>query len=270
MHVARVVVWGTLLAGVVVYAPVYGSQMFPSWPHWLFALAAAAPAALVYFATFSFFHDCAHGALCLPPRVNDFALFLTSGPLFLSAHGQRQLHLRHHARPLAPDDMEGEGALASLPMALVTAPAASFRMRVASYFAANHRVRPWILVENVLNVAVGVGAVWSDHLGVQVAAATMLGLQLTMNAWASHVPHRAPRWLLALAARFEWTHSPVVLSLVYHLEHHAHPRVPCMDLRPDLDVIQSPLIELAVVARPQPLAWVQLQVVTRPRPRTRV
>lgn len=250
--------WGALLAAVIVM-----------WPEWPFALAAAVPAALVYFATFSLFHDCAHGALCLPNRVNDVVLFLTSGPLFLSAHGQRQLHLRHHARPLADDDLEGEGALASLPVAVITAPFASFRMRVASFFAANGRVRPWIGLENVLNVALVVWAVRSGNLGVIVAAATMAGLQLTMNAWASHVPHRAPRWLLTLAARFAWTHSPVVLSLVYHLEHHAHPRVPCMDLRPNLDVLQSPLIERAVIARPEPLPWVQLQVVTRPRPRTR-
>lgn len=255
--------WGAVLVAVIALLPTY----LPEWPY---ALVAAVPAALVYFAAFSFFHDCAHGALCLPNRVNDVVLFLTSGPLFFSAHGQRQLHLRHHARPLADDDMEGEGALASLPMALVTAPAASFRMRVASFFAANARVKPWIVVENALNVALVVWAVRSGKLGIQVAMVTMLGLQLTMNAWASHVPHRAPRWLLQLAARFAWTHSPVVLSLVYHLEHHAHPRVPCMDLRPDLDVIQSPLIELAVVTRPEPLPWVQLQVVTRPRPRTRV
>jgi len=96
----------------------------------------------------------------------------------------------------------------------------------------------------------------------------MLALQLTMNAWASHVPHRAPRWLLAIAARFAWTHSPVVLSLVYHMEHHAHPRVPCMDLRPHLDVLASPLIEQAT-AHPLSLPWAQLQLATRPRPRTR-
>jgi fatty acid desaturase len=117
-----------------------------------------------------------------------------------------------------------------------------------------------------LNVAIVVAAYWSRNVGIMIAAATMLALQLTMNAWASHVPHRAPQWLLALAARFAWTHSPVVLSLVYHLEHHAHPRVPCMDLRPNLDVTVSPLIE---VAASRPLTWPQLQVENRPRPRTR-
>ena len=93
-------------------------------------------------------------------------------------------------------------------------------------------------------------------------------LQITMNAWASHVPHRAPQWALNLAAKLAFTGSPVVLSLVYHLEHHAHPRVPCCELRPDLDVKQSPLLEHAP-ARPQTATWAQLQLDTRPRPAMR-
>jgi fatty acid desaturase len=123
-----------------------------------------------------------------------------------------------------------------------------------------------VLVENALNAAVAVAVLQTAHLGETVAAGTMLGLQLTMNAWASHVPHRAPQWLLAIAATLEWTHSPVVLSLVYHLEHHAHPRLACMDLRPSLEVKESPLL-VEVAARPAPLAWAQLQVEARPRPR---
>ena len=39
---------------------------------------------------------------------------LTSIPLVMSGHGQRQLHLRHHAHPLEADDLEGAGALTSL------------------------------------------------------------------------------------------------------------------------------------------------------------
>ena len=55
-HVARVVVWSAALAAVAV--------RLPEWP---LSLAAAVPAALLYFAAFSLFHDCAHGALCLQP-----------------------------------------------------------------------------------------------------------------------------------------------------------------------------------------------------------
>jgi hypothetical protein len=91
--------------------------------------------------------------------------------------------------------------------------------------------------------------------------ATWWVLQLTMNAWASHVPHRAPVWLMAVASRLVWTGSPVVLSLVYHLEHHAHPRVPCATLRPDLD-LSSPLLQQQ---QQRALTWAPLQP-QRPRP----
>jgi len=100
--------------------------------------------------------------------------------------------------------------------------------------------------------------------GLQAAVAMALLLQLTMNAWASHVPHRAPQWLLAIASRFAWTRSPVVLSLVYHLEHHATPRVPCAELRAG-DEVHSPLLEQNN-ARNERLPWAQLQWETRPRP----
>jgi fatty acid desaturase len=230
-----------------------------------FPLALALPAAAsawLFFTTFSFFHDCAHGALELPTVVNDIILFCTSAPLLMSAHGQRQLHLRHHAHPLAPDDMEGEGALAALPIAVLLGPIASFRMRAASVLAVNARVRPWVIAENFLNALVVALVLWSQSPALIAALAVSALLQLTMNAWASHVPHRAPQWLLHFAAKLSWTHSPVVLSLVYHLEHHAHPRVPCMLLKPDLP-LASPLLEHA-------LPWPQLQLASRPRPRTRV
>jgi hypothetical protein len=182
-----------------------------------------------------------------------------------SAHGQRQLHLRHHARPLADDDMEGEGALMNLVVAAVSGPVASLRMRIAAFKVVNARVRPWLVAENALDVAVVLAVISAGDAALDVALAVAVALQLTMNAWASHVPHRAPRWLLAAAAKLAWTHSPVVLSLVYHLEHHAHPRVPCMYLKPDLP-LASPLLEQQAVAA---LPWAQLQVTTRPRPRTR-
>jgi fatty acid desaturase len=175
--------------------------------------------------SFAFFHDAAHGALGLPPRWNDMILMVTSAPLLMSGHGQRQLHLRHHARPLAADDLEGAGALQSLWWAAVTAPMASVHMRVMSFSAVNASVRPWLWVENGINIIIAVVAIASGHVGVQCALLVMLVLQLTMNAWASHIPHRAPHWLLHLAGKLAWTRSPVVLSLVFHLEHHAQ-RVP--------------------------------------------
>jgi fatty acid desaturase len=223
----------------------------------------ALPAALVFFSSFAFFHDAAHGALGLKQRDNDVVLMLTSIPLFMSAHAQRQHHLHHHARPLEPSDLEGKGALTSLRWAALVAPLASWEMRLKGFVVVPDKVKPWVAVENILNAASVVVVVALDHPGVWVSFLVQAVLQHTMNAWASHVPHRAPRWLLGIASRFAWTGSPVVLSLVYHLEHHAHPRVPCALLRPDLDV-QSPLLEVAAA---RPLPWAQLQLETRPRPK---
>jgi fatty acid desaturase len=230
---------------------------------------AALAALWLFLATFALFHDAAHGALGLPARLNDALLCMTSVPLFMSSHGQRHLHLRHHARPLADDDLEGRGAVTSLPVAVLEAPLSSARMRVVGLVAVPDRVRPWVIAENLLNLATVVVVLATGHPGLQATLAAWVLLQLTMNAWASHIPHRAPRWLIAIAGRFAWTGSPVVLSLVYHLEHHAHPKVPCALLRADLDVTVSPLVEQNR-ARPAPLSWAQLCLDDRPRPRMRL
>lgn len=272
MHIARCVGWLLLLVLAVV-----GAMSVALTPDAALAdltsgnievLVAAAlvagSAAMVFFVSFAFFHDAAHGALGLTNLGNDLILFVTSAPMMMSGHGQRQLHLRHHAHPLTADDLEGKGANTSLIVAALEAPLASFQMRAVSFTAVPPKVRPWVGAENVLNVVVtlallsiAASGVWS----VAVVVATWWVLQLTMNAWASHVPHRAPVWLMAVASRLVWTGSPVVLSLVYHLEHHAHPRVPCATLRPDLE-LGSPLLEQQ---QQRALSWAPLQP-QRPRP----
>ncbi len=276
MHVLRCAMWlAALVAAMVVSAVPLQALVQAVVDHGIAAAletdvvtvagvaAIAVAAALLFFSTFAFFHDAAHGALGLRPLVNDLVLCATSAVLMMSGHGQRQLHLRHHARPLEPDDLEGKGALTSLWMAALVAPTSSFHMRAVSLQAVPAKVRPWVVAENVINVVVTVAVIAAGYLPLQVALVVWWGLQLTMNAWASHVPHRAPQWVLAVASRFAWTGSPVVLSLVYHLEHHAHPRVPCANLRPDLDVA-SPLLEQTDKSA---LPWAPLQKGARPRPR---
>lgn len=266
MHVLRCAGWFALLAFAVVAAhQVSPADLATGNIEAVVATGlVAGTAAMVFFVSFAFFHDAAHGALGLSNFGNDVILFLTSAPMMMSGHGQRQLHLRHHAHPLTADDLEGKGANTSLIVAGLEAPLASFQMRVVSFVVVPRKVLPWVVGENVLNVMftlalLGVAAtgVWS----VAVAVATWWALQLTMNAWASHVPHRAPVWLMAVASRLVWTGSPVVLSLVYHLEHHAHPRVPCATLRADLE-LGSPLLEQQ---QQRALPWAPLQP-QRPRP----
>jgi fatty acid desaturase len=276
---ARSLGWGVvLLSAVIIGGDVVGDAIaaipagdlgetpYEALMPLVFGVAAiAVAAALVFFSAFAFFHDAAHGALGLKQRHNDVLLMLTSIPLFMSAHAQRHHHLHHHARPLEPTDLEGKGALTSLWWAAIVAPLASWEMRLKGFVVVPEKVRPWVAAENALNLLSIVVVIAINHPGVWVSFLVQAALQHTMNAWASHIPHRAPRWLLGIASRFAWTRSPVVLSLVYHLEHHAHPRVPCALLRPDLEV-QSPLLEVAAA---RPLPWAQLQVEARPRPRLR-
>jgi fatty acid desaturase len=266
MHLLRCTSWCVLLVVAVALASTVALADLTSGNiEAVVAMAVVAgAAAMVFIVSFAFFHDAAHGALGLPNLGNDLILFVTSAPMMMSGHGQRQLHLRHHAHPLTPDDLEGKGANTSLLVSILEAPLASLQMRAVSFVAVPPKVRPWVAAENALNVVVtlallGMAAtgVWS----VAVVLATWWLLQLTMNAWASHVPHRAPVWLMAVASRLVWTGSPVVLSLVYHLEHHAHPRVPCATLGPDLD-LGSPLLEQQ---QQRALSWAPLQP-QRPRP----
>jgi fatty acid desaturase len=273
-HLVRSFLWGAALLTAVWWAGPHVADAlvlldsgFDRWEPWrallLAVVVVAVPAALVFFSAFALFHDAAHGALGLPKPYNDVVLLLTSIPLLMSAHGQRQHHLHHHAHPLEEGDLEGQGALTSLWWAALVAPWASVKMRVAGFVVVPAKVRPWVVAENVLNAASIAVVVALDHPGIWVSFFMQLALQHTMNAWASHVPHRAPRWLMQLASHGAWTGSPVILSLVYHLEHHATPRVPCALLRPASDV-ESPLLARAVA---QPLRWAPLQADTRPRPR---
>lgn len=189
----------------------------------------AVPASLaLYLGAFSFTHDVAHGALRLPRRWNEWLLSVGALPMLVSGHTMRLMHLRHHARPLACDDLEGEGAATTLGRAVVLGPSNALRLRVEGWRAANGRERRWMAVE--MGLAVGLALVAVAFPAGRVWLAVCLGLQLTASAWASHLPHHPPRLLARIARRLAWTRSATVLSFVFHGEHHAHPKVPCAEL----------------------------------------
>jgi fatty acid desaturase len=193
------------------------------------ALAFAAAMAL-YLGTFSFTHDTMHGALRLSRRATDFWLFVGGALMGLSGHGMRLLHLRHHARPLADDDVEGAGARLSLLGALREGPFNIARYRMEALRAANARERRFQIAETVVTVALTVAALLSRSVAGAAWASVNALMQLTLAAWASNLPHNPPRWLRAVALKFAWTKSPVVLSFAFHHAHHARPKVPCAEL----------------------------------------
>lgn len=219
-HAVRAVLWASAFVALSTCAP-----------STLAMLATLAISAGLYLSLFAFFHDAAHGALALPSRINDALLASLSAPLFMSTHAQRQLHMRHHARPLAFDDVEGEGAKMSFVRAVVCAPLLAGPNIVAGVRAVPAKLRRLVLLEWTAVAALALLAVAQPTSTIALFVLVGATLQLTTALWASHIPHNPPRIVKAIARRLVALRSPVVLSLLFHVEHHAHPRVPCADLR---------------------------------------
>jgi len=187
-------------------------------------------ALMVHLAAFALTHDLAHGALGVPRRLNEFALSLASLPMLVAGHGMRAMHLRHHARPLAADDLEGVGATMSLFRAVLAGPMNAAQYRVEAFRVANATERRWLTLETLSALALTVVALGS---GTAVGAAWVVvnvTMQLTASAWASHLPHRPPALFVRLARALEWTHSAVVESFLHHAKHHDFPAIPCGQL----------------------------------------
>jgi fatty acid desaturase len=202
-------------------------------------LVAASPSRLValvaafglFFTLFAFHHDVMHGALGLGRRTGEALLGVLGCLIMTSGHGTRRLHMRHHAHPLAENDLEGEGARLGWFGAIVTSPIGYVRMHVAGFEGAGKRECRIQWLENgaVATLAVLL-ATEALPERVRLYGLVAAAMQLTAGFWASHVPHRAPAWLTRAAARLSFLQSPVLLSLAFHERHHQKPKVPCHEL----------------------------------------
>jgi hypothetical protein len=150
--------------------------------------------------------------------------------MLASGHGLRRMHLRHHARPLADDDLEGAGARVSLAGAFAIGPWNAVALRVEALRGKRGVARAWQVAETVACLGVGGLAMRAGAPALKAYVATALVMQATMSVWASHVPHRAPAWVTRVASQLAFTRSPVLLSLAYHERHHAQPGVACQAL----------------------------------------
>ena len=186
------------------------------------ALALAACAAL-FLAAFAFNHDVLHGALKLPRRLNEALLTALALLMGWSGHAVRRLHLRHHARPLAADDVEGHGATKTFWGALAAGPMNAARYRLAAL----DRERTAQIVETVAVVALTAAALLSRTVVGAAWVTVNACMQLTASVWASWLPHHPPALAKRLARRLLWTRSAAVYSFVFHAEHHLEPKLPC-------------------------------------------
>ncbi len=194
---------------------------------WVGFVVVGACSFLAYISCFTLFHDASHGSLGLSAEGHSVVTGVAALPLLFSGHAQRQLHLRHHARPLADDDVEGQGARCSFWQAFISGPLLVSAMIIQGFRAVPLRLRAVVVAEWVGSLSIALALVWA---GYGVFVLVDVALLLTMGVWASHLPHHTPSWLARVAGVLVWTRHPVLLSLLFHDEHHRRPRVPCSEL----------------------------------------
>jgi fatty acid desaturase len=193
---------------------------------WVLAVAAAM---LTFFPAFSLAHDLVHGTLGLGARGRRWALAAVAQLFLVSGHAMRAVHLRHHARPFADDDLESGGGGQRLGTTLRALPGLFLAMRWKPFGWSRARERRWQVGENIGNLAIAAAAALAlPALGPYVLVA--LALQFLAPVWAGYLPHRGPAWLAALARRLLFVRSPALVNLAFHELHHDHPHVPCHDL----------------------------------------
>lgn len=223
----RVPVWRRVVSLVAPFVLTALFFVLAAQGEWLAAL--ACPVLLSFLTYGSISHDLVHRTLGLPKWLNEILLTLIELLAFRSGHAYRAVHLHHHARFPAEDDLEGAAAKMSLFRALVEGVGLQPRLW---FFAMRHKGahRPWAIVECLVSATLfGVSvAVFPVTKAPLVYAALMI-----MGSWifpviTAYIPHDATG-----ASELTQTKlfrgkvlSIVALEHLYHLEHHLYPGVP--------------------------------------------
>ena len=173
-------------------------------------------------------HNAFHRTLGLPRRGDDAVMFALSALLGGAMHAIEHTHLRHHARCMARDDVEGRVALLGFWRALAHSPRYPLLIHIEALRRGTRRQKRWIAAELATVAAIQI-AIWcvsdsdtwktiSLSLLFANASAAMVGI------WAVHRGCEDAHY----AART--SRNPVLNALVgnmfHHLEHHLYPGVP--------------------------------------------
>ena len=186
-------------------------------------------AAFLFVSVFAFVHDAMHRSLGLPRWANELVLSLGGALMGVSGAAARSLHLVHHARPGAEDDLEGQALRMTFGNALLVSPLTYLLMpfRAARRARSEQRRRQvveWLLVVGFLGPALASGGAQRTYALVSLVA------NMSLQVWGSYLPHRAPPAALALARAIAWTRAPLVVSFAFHDLHHRRADLSCFDL----------------------------------------
>lgn len=175
-------------------------------------------------------HDLVHRTLRLPRVLNDVLLAAIEMLAFRCGHSYRAVHLNHHARFPAADDVEGAAARMGLVGAAFEG--LTLQPRLLLYAIRNGRDRAIVLAEATAVALLFAACVWLWYARVTWLPLAYAGLVIA-GSWAfpvitSYIPHdprgateieqtrlfrgRLSRWLS--------------VEHLYHLEHHLYPGVP--------------------------------------------
>jgi beta-carotene hydroxylase len=174
-------------------------------------------------------HDLVHRTLGLPRRWNEISLTVVELLAFRSGHAYRLVHLHHHARFPAEDDIEGAAAKMSFGRTL--AEGIVFQPRLMLWALTRpRRTHPLVVVEIAL--AICLFALCFAVIPVTPIFAVYAAL-MVIGAWiipliTSYVPHKpdGPTALWQTRLFRGKVASLIAMEHLYHLEHHLYPAVP--------------------------------------------
>lgn len=223
----RVPVWQRVVSLVAPFVLAALFFVLAAQGEWLVAL--ASPVLLSFLTYGSISHDLVHRNLGLPKWLNEILLALIELLAFRSGHAYRAVHLHHHARFPADDDLEGAAAKMSLVRALVEGVGLQPRLW---FFAMRHKGphRPWAVAEALTSIVLfGASvAVFPVNRAPLVYAALMIAGSWIFPVVTAYIPHDAKGETdLTQTKLFRGkVLSLVALEHLYHLEHHLYPGVP--------------------------------------------
>jgi len=184
---------------------------------------------LLTFLTYgSISHDLVHRTLRLPPSLNEALLCAIELVSFRSGHAYRVVHLNHHARFPALDDLEGSAA--GMPWWRALLDGVTLQPRLWVFAFRRGRDRSWIVGEGVgvlVFLAASIAAIPRTIAPIIYAALMILGSWL-FPFITSYIPHDPKGETELRRTRLFRGRilSIVALEHLYHLEHHLYPQVP--------------------------------------------
>lgn len=192
-----------------------------SW--WIPAIACTMVLSFITYGSVS--HDLVHRTLALPAWLNEPLLALIELIAFRSGHAYRWVHLHHHARFPADDDIEG--AAAAMPWWRALLDGITLQPRLWAAAMRHHGPhRPWAIAE-ACAVLVMLAFAATNRIAGIYALLMIAGSWIFpfMTSFVVHVPNGADELSQTRLFRGRFF-SLFAFEHLYHLEHHLYPQVP--------------------------------------------